>query len=187
MTDFCIGIETNKPQKIITNIPLLNEILLPWKNILKDDFNGYKEHVLRLINFVYFIADLDEPTKMKLIIIAAFHDLGLWCHTKNTNDKSILLVTEYLNNKLLSNWTEEATLIISKHKKLIKPKNEHDSLCDVFRQAYLVDCSKGLFHSGISNDYIKTVFEVFPDTTHHKKIGKETLNDIKNNFFGFMK
>ena len=64
--------------KIEENIPLLEEILSKWKPVVGKDYEGYKNHVYRMINFCFALKDCNEEEREKIIIAGCFHDLGIW-------------------------------------------------------------------------------------------------------------
>lgn len=173
-----------KSERIITNIPLLNNLLEPWKERLGDDFEGYKNHILRVLNFVFYLVDLDETKMAKVITAAAYHDLGIWKNSIDNADyidDSVHLAKIYLHKNLLHSWDDEVSLIISEHHKLTTYKNDEFPLVDIFRQADLIDFSKGVVKFGIPNDFVKTVISIIPNKGFHKKLGNLTLLQIKKN------
>lgn len=59
------------------NIPLLEEIIDKWKQVINKDFVAYKNHLYRMIHFCFYLHDTTEEERQKLIVAACFHDLGL--------------------------------------------------------------------------------------------------------------
>lgn len=65
-------------------LPLVDEILGNWKTVIGKNYEGYKNHVYRMIHFCFAIKDCNSDERQKVIIAACFHDLGLF--TENTVD-----------------------------------------------------------------------------------------------------
>ena len=47
------------------NIPLLDSIFEDWKDIIGSDFNGYRNHVYRMINCCFKLKTCSEDEKEK--------------------------------------------------------------------------------------------------------------------------
>ncbi|MCK5360003.1 MAG: hypothetical protein KAJ95_05220 [Gammaproteobacteria bacterium] len=120
--------------RIEKQIPLLEEILGEWKEVIGEDYEGYKNHVYRMLHFCFYLHKATEEEKHKLIIAACFHDLGLWSdHTVDYLPPSIILAKAYLQQNKLEHWSAEIELIIDMHHKVTTYKNNDYPLVDVFR------------------------------------------------------
>lgn len=163
-----------------TQIPLLDEILEPWKPIIGDDYVGYKNHVTRMLNFCFYLTIPSKEERKKLIIAAAFHDIGIW--SDNTVDylpPSLKQAREYLKANGLEDWTEEIELIINEHHKVRPFKDERYPLVEWFRRADLVDFSLGLIKNGVSKSFIDEVKEALPNAGFHKRLMQLIWKQIK--------
>lgn len=68
---------------IITAFPIADAILQSYQDIIKDDFQGYRNHVTRMLNFCHMLhPQLSAEQSNKLQIAAAFHDIALWTHDR---------------------------------------------------------------------------------------------------------
>jgi len=136
-------------------IPLLESLLDKWKLVIGNDFEGYKNHVYRMLDFCFYLHEPSDEERQKLIIAACFHDLGLWSNkTVDYLPPSIALTKDYLQLHDLSQWSAEIELIIDMHHKMTEYKNTAYPLVEVFRKADLADFSLGLINGGVSADYI---------------------------------
>jgi len=103
-----------------------------------------------MLNFCFFLANPTEEDRKKLIIAAAFHDIGIWSdHTIDYLPPSVALARKYLNENGLEEWVEEIELIIDMHHKIRPYKNARYPLVEWFRRADLVDFSLGSVKSGL--------------------------------------
>lgn len=167
-----------------TQIPLLDEILEPWESTIGDDFEGYKNHVTRMLNFCFYLVIPSEEERKKLIIAAAFHDIGIW--SGNTVDylpPSLVQARNYLNENGLEAWTEEIELIISEHHKVRQVKNDQYPLIEWFRRADLVDFSLGLIRHDVPKSFIEEVKDALPNAGFHKRLMELTWQQIKKDPF----
>ena len=39
--------------RVATQIPYLEELLSPWKEVIGDDYQGYRNHVYRMVQFCW--------------------------------------------------------------------------------------------------------------------------------------
>jgi hypothetical protein len=153
------------------HIPLLEEILDQWKNQIGTDYAGYKNHLYRMINFCFALHDCNDEEREKIIIAACFHDLGIWA--SNTFDylpPSVALAKAYLKQNNLEPWIPEIELMIDKHHKLRKYRDDRYPLVELFRQGDLVDFSLGIVKCGLPGSYIKSVKSRFPNAGFHKRL-----------------
>lgn len=162
------------------NIPLLEEILNQWKDKMGNDYEGYKNHVYRMLHFCFYLHDTTKEERKKLIIAAAFHDLGIW--SDNTVDylpPSIVLAKKYLRENSLAHWEEEIELIIDMHHKFTQYKNDNYPLVEIFRRADLVDFSLGAVRWGVPKTYIQQVKDAFPNAGFHKRLMQLSWRQFK--------
>ena len=152
---------------------LLEEILGEWKEVVGADFEGYKNHVYRMINFCLSLKDCSDVEREKIIIAACFHDIGIWvAHTADYIQPSVPPAMAYLKNRNLEGWSSEIESMITQHHKITEYTDKRYPLTEVFRKGDLVDFSLGLINFGVSRRYIKRVKAMFPNKGFHKKIVK---------------
>jgi len=170
---------------IVTQIDLLDEILEPWQEIIGDDFQGYKNHVLRMLNYCFYLVHPEPHEKEILIIAAAFHDIGIWSTGKLNPDyipQSIIELEIYLEQFEKFKSIDDITFIVENHHKIGKIKEVPSHfLAEMFRIADLADLSLGFFNNDIPKAYIKKVKEMFPNAGFHKRLWKLTLMQLKSN------
>jgi hypothetical protein len=140
------------------DIPLLEEILGNWQAQIGKDYQGYKNHLYRMINFCFALHNCNEEERNKIIIAACFHDLGIWASsTFDYLPPSIALAKEYLQQAKLASWIPEVVLMIEMHHKLRRYRNAQYPMVEVFRKGDLVDFSLGLIKCGLPSSYIRRV------------------------------
>jgi hypothetical protein len=159
--------------KVETQINLLEEIFSEWKGVIGSEYEGYKNHVYRMINFCFMLRLCSDEEKKKIIIAGAFHDIGIWINdTVDYIPPSIPPMISYLKENDLVSWTDEIKLMITEHHKITEYKNEQYYLVELFRKADLVDFSFGLVKFGLSKAVIENVRSQIPNAGFHKNLGK---------------
>lgn len=159
--------------KIQSRIPLLEELLGPWQATIGEDYSGYRNHVYRMLHYCRALGPCDPQQWEKLIIAGAFHDIGLW--TGNTLDylpPSIEVAQTYLEDNHGEAWIPEVTRMIDEHHKLSAYKDDRYPLVERFRQADLVDFSRGLCRCGLSRELITEVQRAFPNAGFHRMLAR---------------
>ncbi len=162
------------------NIPLLEEILGKRREQIGDDFQGYRNHVYRMLHFCFYFGELSEDDKNKLIIAGAFHDIGIWpTYTADYLPPSVDLAMQYLDENNLQDWREEVTLIIDMHHKFTSYKGQYP-LVERFRKADLVDFSLGIVKHGVTKAYIQEVKTAFPNAGFHNLLKRLSWSRLKS-------
>jgi len=152
-------------------IPLLEEILAPWQGRIGEDFDGYKNHVSRVLNFCFALRECDEEERHKLIIVGAFHDIGIWSDgTVDYLAPSIAQANLYLTAHGLTHWTREIGLIIDLHHKLRPYRGGISPLIEIFRKADLADFLLGLIKGGVPAATVRAAKTAYPNAGFHKRL-----------------
>ena len=157
--------------QIIKNYPLIDEILLEYKDSLEKDFERYKNHVYRVFNFALFLLGGRTEDFDKLAITLAFHDLGIWTHqTFDYLDPSIEMAAEYLRKVNRSDWISEVSLMIDMHHKVTPYTGDFSNSVELIRIADLVDVSLGVYKFNIPEEFVKATQAEFPNLGFHSRL-----------------
>jgi hypothetical protein len=82
---------------VITEVPILDEVLGSYTTELGRDVVGYRNHVYRQFNLCLAFVGRDDPPIEKIAIASAFHDIGIWsARTFDYLAPSVSLAREYL-------------------------------------------------------------------------------------------
>lgn len=158
------------------NFPAADEILSEYRSQIGDVYEGYRNHVYRMIHFCLAFRECNETEREKIFIAGAFHDIGIWTdHTLDYLSPSITLAGEYLAKKGLQDWEKEITLMIDMHHKFTEYKNPDYPLVEVFRKADLADFSLGAVKNGLDENIVSEVKKAFPNSGFHKFLTKLAL------------
>jgi hypothetical protein len=157
--------------RIEERIPLLEEVLDGWSRELGDDYQGYRNHVYRMVHFCFALHDCDAEEREKILVAGCFHDLGIWARgTFDYLPPSIALAKEYLSARGLDGWSPEIERMIDLHHKLRRVRDERHPLVEVFRRGDLVDFSLGLVRCGLPRRLVAEVKHRFPNAGFHKRL-----------------
>ena len=171
--------------QVTREFPLVDEILGGYRDVIKDDYAGYRNHVTRMLNFCHALnPNLTEQESKKLQIAAAFHDIALWTHNRvDYLVPSYQECQQWLEDNDLGDWQYELQIIIDMHHLVTRYKGPHAELAELFRKADLVDFSMGLVRHGISGDVIKAVKHALPNAGFHRTLMRFTWQQLKRKPF----
>jgi len=162
--------------KIERQISLLEELLIEWKPVIGEGYMGYHNHVYRMVHYCFALRDCSEEERQKIIIAAAFHDIGIWIEkTIDYIEPSIVPALAYLQANKQGTWSEEISLMISEHHKIRAVKESSYPLVELFRQGDLVDFSWGMVRFGVDKSLIAELKAEFPNAGFHKGLGNKAL------------
>ncbi len=156
---------------VLSESPLLDELFLPYKSVLAGDYDGYRNHAMRVLNFCRALAGEGEGVEDKIVIAAVFHDLGIW--TERSFDylhPSQLLARNYLDRAGKASWSEEIEAMIAEHHKLTRYKEHPTWLVEAFRKADWIDITGGLLRYRLEDDFVTDVLEAFPNAGFHRNL-----------------
>ena len=168
----------------ITTFELADQILNHYQTTIGKDWQGYRNHVTRMLNYCWYLLrkdqiDISQSTSNKLQIAAAFHDIALWTHNRvDYLEPSYQDSHRYLSEQQLQHWQEEIQIIIDMHHLLTPYHGPHAQLVEIFRRADLVDFSLGTIKHGISADFIKAVQRALPNAGFHKALLRFSLKQL---------
>jgi len=140
----------------------IDKILLPYKSLLANDFDKYRNHVGR-VYLHCLLLDSDEANAEKYAIAAVFHDIGLW--TAQTFDylaPSIAVSEDYLHHHNRQEWMDEISQMIYWHHKMTRYKGPVLTTAETFRKADWMDVTLGLMAFGISRQTLKQYRDQLP-------------------------
>lgn len=156
-----------------THIPLLEEILSEWQETIGEEYEGYRNHVYRMINFCWRLKACDAQEREKIIIAGAFHDIGIWIEdTVDYIPPSIPPALEYLRRHQLETWSPDIKLMISEHHKITPYQDPRYPLVEVFRKGDLIDVSLGLVTFDLPAGFVAEVRTAIPNARFHRQLAQ---------------
>jgi hypothetical protein len=166
--------------KIREQAPVLDNILESRRESLDRDFEAYRHHCYRVLNFCLAFCGEGAEIERKVSIAAAFHDLGIWVNkTYDYLEPSKELARGYLAKTDQGRWTEEIEAVIEQHHKLSKYISDPGWLVEPFRKADWIDVSRGWLTFGLPSAFIAEVLAKFPNAGFHKRLIDLTWQRLK--------
>lgn len=167
--------------KVITEFNLADSILDGHRTVIGDDYQGYRNHVMRMLNFChYLMPDMSDEDRKKFEIAAAFHDIALWTHDRvDYLEPSIDDCKKYLQANQFERWQSEVSLMIDMHHFISRYSGEYATSVEVFRRADLVDFSCGIVKFGIPKPFIQQVKGAFPNAGFHRTLLRFSWRQMK--------
>jgi hypothetical protein len=156
---------------LLTEIPILDELLRTHVDVIGRDFAGYRNHTYRVVNLCVAQSSPDPEQLEKITIAAAFHDMGIW--TDGTFDylaPSAGLARAYLIKTGRAEWTTEISEMILEHHKISRYRGAPLALVEPFRRSDWVDVTRGLVTFGLSRSLLRDIFSMWPSAGFHKRL-----------------
>ncbi|MYM68068.1 hypothetical protein GTP45_14685 [Pseudoduganella sp. FT55W] len=156
---------------ILTQLPLLDTLHGQHAALLGKDFDAYRNHTYRLVNFCAAQLDADDEALQKMQVAAAFHDLGIWsAHTFDYLPPSDAQAQAWLNANGKQAWSADIAGMINEHHKITATNGS--PLVEAFRRADWADVTFGVINHGIPRALRREVFAAFPDAGFHAMLLK---------------
>jgi hypothetical protein len=154
----------------------VDEILDEFAGEIGVDFEGYRNHVYRGLNYFGALHDAAAPVPEPVLLAAAFHDIGIW--TDATFDylaPSERRAHAWLKRRGLMAYAPEVAALIHEHHKLRTYRGEFARSVEAYRKADQVDVSLGVLRFGLPATFIHEVRAAFPSQGFHRLLAKLTL------------
>ncbi len=159
---------------MLANIAVADELLAKMQMALGTDYDRYRNHVYRVINYTNQFYPLKGDELEQVAIAACFHDAGIWLdHTFDYLIPSRIRAEEYLRSIQRSEWITAVSAMIMNHHRVRPLRNK--PLVDAFRRADWLDVSKGMLNFGLGNDYIKPLMIMYPTLGFQARLAQLTL------------
>ncbi|MET9487308.1 hypothetical protein [Nocardia sp. NPDC006630] len=150
---------------IITSHPIVDAVLDRYRPQLGDEYDAYRNHVLRGFNYQLRLLGGDSlPDSAALAW--AIHDLGVWtAKTMDYLEPSAALADEFIDKFAIPDPDLVHRMVMDHHR--IRPVQE-DRLVETFRIADLVDASRGLLRNQIPRTTVHSVVAELPYEHFHR-------------------
>ena len=169
--------------EVITAYPHTDAALADYRQVIGPDFDGYRNHCTRMLNFVHaLLPEISDEDSWKVQIAAAFHDIGLW--TENRVDylePSVAEAHSWLAAHDKTEFAEEIGIIIDMHHLQSTYEGPYETLVEVFRRGDLVDFSLGWIKKGVDRSFVKAVRQAIPNAGFHWRLCRFTMLQLTRN------
>jgi len=170
------GTITETRTGVVTDFPLLDEILDPYREGLGTGYWGYRAHCYRMVNWARQVTAPAPYREEKLAIMTVLHDVPFFL----TGDLDYLpracdLATEYLQRIDRADWTEEMHLMINNHHKTRSYSGPHAPLVEACRKADWIDVTFTKVRFGIPRPFVREVRATFPMNEAYKGVAMPAI------------
>jgi len=156
---------------IRTDRPRIERLFTPYRDLIGDDYAGYRNHVYRTVTYaMHFLGD-DPDAEAAVETAMVYHDIGLW------TDKELAYLEPSEHAVVVDNekyqWELDPELlrgIIHWHHKITRYRGPHERIIEACRKADWIDASMGWVRKGISRKAIAAVEAAFPNEGFHKTL-----------------
>ena len=156
---------------LLERVDPLDRVLETHAVALGRDFQAYRNHTYRVVNFCTALAPCADTTLEKVAIAAAFHDLGIWtAHTFDYLAPSISLACDHLGCAGHGDWRDTVAGMISEHHKIRGFRGADAGLVEPFRRADWIDVSLGVLSFGLPGERIRVIREKWPNAGFHRRL-----------------
>jgi len=167
---------------LITEFPVLDQVLATYSKQLDTDFVGYRNHTYRVANLCVMLAPTGRDQTEKIAIAAAFHDLGIWADgTFDYLEPSARLARHYLADTEHRGWIPEVERMICDHHKLTASRADAAWLVEPFRKADWIDVSRGALTFGLPPRIVRSVLSAWPSAGFHTRLIQLFFKRLRTN------
>jgi hypothetical protein len=181
------SILSNRKINIIKSSPNLDRLLNNYKELINDDFQGYKNHIYRVLTYSLHYLDADKTQDGKVlkylpVIEAAlvYHDIGLWTDRRLSY---LELSSSRAKMEFENSWSvdklELLHNIIYYHHKITPFTGTNEKIVNAVRKSDWIDASLGIVNHGMSSAHIRSVNAALSDSGFHY-----TLATIGHRYYG---
>lgn len=149
--------------ELVTEYPLIDEILEPHRAGLGTVYPGYRSHAYRMLNYVRFLTPPSPDRDDRVAVMAGFHDLPVLLDWDlEYLDRAADWADEYLDSIGRKEWQDEVRLMIVNHHKFRPYRGPSAPLVEATRKADWIDVSFSKLRFGIPRSYLREVADAFP-------------------------
>lgn len=149
----------------------IEELFGPYRDVIGDDYFGYRNHVYRTVTYAMHFLDGDEDAEPSVETAMVYHDIGLW------TDKELAYLEPSEDAVVADNekngWGIDPELlrgIIHWHHKITRYRGPYERIIEACRKADWIDASMGWIRKGMSRKNIAAVEAAFPNEGFHKTL-----------------
>lgn len=162
--------------EIVTEAPLIDEILDPHRKALGLAYLGYRNHCFRMLNIGRYLVP-DEPHRDdRFAIMAAFHDLPFFLDGNlDYLDRASGWAGDYLAASGRAEWEPEIRLMIHNHHKVRPYTGPSGAMVEAMRKADWIDVTFTKVRFGISRRFIAELRATFPLNEAYKGVAMPAI------------
>jgi hypothetical protein len=160
---------------IVRESTLLDGLFAASRSVLGDDFDAYRNHCYRVLNFTLGLAPAAGDARTRVEIACFFHDFGIWADaTFDYLEPSATRALAYLGSTGRLAWGDEVRRMVTEHHRITSAAS-HGPHVEAFRRADWADVSLGALRRGLPRGLVAEVRRAFPNRGFHRRLVALTL------------
>ena len=161
----------NHEIKVISNNKVVEEYLGRYKEVIGEDYEGYRNHIYRVLTYsMHYMGDKQEALPLVAIALV-YHDIGLWTAGRlNYLEPGIDLLTKECTPKYSPLEVELMNDIIDFHHKVTPYVGNNADIINAVRKADWIDATLTIVNHGMSQENTKLVRNALPNAGFHKTL-----------------
>lgn len=153
---------------VITSSEIVESELAKFKDVIGEDYAGYRNHVYRTLSYAMRFLGNDQKHRKAIEAALVYHDIALWTANELSYlEPSIKVAKRNLRSILSKKELKLAIECIKHHHKITAYEGPHAAVVNAVRKADWVDASQGLITKGITRDNIAKARERLPYEGFH--------------------
>ena len=170
--DLAMTIDLNKDINVIQNSEGVEKHLKPYKELLGDDYEGYRGHIYRILTYTLHFLGGESQYRKAIEAAFVYHDIGLWTDGKlNYLAPSAKRAREALKSEFNAEEMEIIDGIIMWHHKITPyKKGQNADVIDAARKADWIDASMGMVKKGMPKGHINKVQSLIANNGFHQTL-----------------
>lgn len=154
--------------RIVMDAPILDRHLARFKDLLGDDFEGYRGHCRRVLSYALHLLGGESVHRDAIEFALAYHDIALW------TDRELAYLEPSITQAFAALAAEGNPYpprliedIIEWHHKLTPFEGPNADVVNAVRRADWIDASKGTIKMGMATADVKAAVAAIPYAGFH--------------------
>lgn len=157
--------------KVVHHSEVIEEHLNKYKSVIGADFDGYRNHIYRVLTYATHFLDNDVKNIDVIGTALVYHDIGLWtAGTLAYLEPGVELARKECAYKYTQEELDLQDRIIMNHHKLWPMQNARE--VEAVRKADWIDATNGFFNKGMPRKHINSVKEAIPAAGFYKTLAE---------------
>ena len=168
-----VSIATEVSNSLITHSETLEDRLIEFKEVLGGDYEGYRGHLYRVLNYALYFLDGDETHRSLIETALVYHDIAVWTVPEMAYlEPSVELALEHNAEK---GWGYDPQLLsdtIYWHHKITPFRGPNKAVVNAVRKGDWIDATGGKLRKGVSRERIAETYKAIPVGDFYKVLGE---------------
>lgn len=160
---FAVNNNSGPDLRVIKSSPGVEEEFAKYKELIGSDYEGYKNHVYRVLSYSLYFLNNDDTYKDVIERALVYHDIGLWTDSVlDYLDPSFEVAKKNLEHVYNEEQLQLVHDIIIYHHKITPFDGNLAIIVNAVRKADWIDASQGFVHQGMPKANIEKAYKELP-------------------------